>query len=396
MTALSDSIGALPCWLAVDLDAVAANVAALRRWVSPTTGLAAVVKAQGYGAGAEEVAQTALAAGASWLAVARVHEAQELRHAGIHAPILVLTRTDPSEADLAVRLNLAVTVDGIDLARALGAAAVKQGCRAHVHIKVDTGLHRFGVEPERALPLARGISTIDGLDVQALYTHFANADEPDLSYTLEQFQCFEFVTSQLAGAGYCFPMRHAANSAAALALRRTHLNLVRLGLTLYGASPSGEVPPDLDLLPAVALQARIARTMALAPGEAVGYGQTWRAHQTTRVGVASAGYADGVPRQLSNRGVVLVHGQEAPIIGRVSMDMTTVDITRIPTARVGSVVTFFGRDGAAEIDLSRFARTVGTIPHDALSAVGGRVARVYLRDGAVHRLARLSGTVDVP
>jgi len=188
------------------LDAIGTNVTALRRWVGPRTRIAAVVKAQAYGGGATPVARAALAAGASWLAVARVHEGIELRTAGIRAPILVMNRTDLSEAYDAARHDLTITVDTTDLARALGSAAHQLGRPSRAHLKVDTGLHRFGVNPDAALPLAREVSEISGIEVQGLWTHFASADEPDSQYTLEQLERFERVTDDLAGAGYRFPM----------------------------------------------------------------------------------------------------------------------------------------------------------------------------------------------
>lgn len=391
-----DETATLPCWLEVDLDAIMANVRALQRWVGPETELAAVLKAQGYGTGACEVADAVLSAGAQWLAVARVHEGVELREAGAEVPILVMNRTNPEEAEVAVSHGLTVTVDSPDLARALATAAARTSRRAAVHLKVDTGLHRFGVDPDQALLLARTLSELDAIDVQALYTHFANADEPDRRHTLEQIACFERVTRDLANAGYRFPLRHAANSAATLAFREAHYEMVRVGLTLYGVSPSGWIPPDLELQPALALRARIARVSEIAASDGVGYGQTWHASRPTRVALVTAGYADGVRRGMSNRGKALVHGGQAPIIGRVSMDQITLDITDIPNVSIGDVATFFGEDGAATLDLASFAAASDTIPHEALTSVGGRVARVYRRGGQITRVARLSGGEEVP
>ena len=382
----------LPCWLDVDLDAIAANVGALRRWMGPHPRIAAVVKAQAYGLGAVAVSRAALEAGANWLAVARVHEAEDLRRAGLDAPILVLNRTDETDAESAVRLGLRVTVDTPALGRALGTAARRMGRPARVHVKVDTGLHRFGVAPDRALPLVRELSSIDGLDVEGLYTHFASSDE-DPAYTLEQLHCFTRIKTVLACHGYDFPIHHAANSAATLGFPESHLDLVRVGISLYGVSPAVDVPPGLGLLPAVALRGRIARVSELAPGEGVGYGQTWHAARPTRVGLVTAGYADGVPRSLSNRGAALVRGTRAPIIGRVSMDQTTIDVTEISDVAVNDVVTLFGGDGDAEISLHEYGASSQTIPHEALTRIGARVARVYRTDDAVGRVARLSGEV---
>lgn len=390
-----DPTAALPCWLEVDLDAVAKNVAALKRWVGPRTQLAAVLKAQGYGAGAPEVGRACLAAGAAWLAVARLHEALELRQSDIEAPILVMNRTDPAEADAAVEHDLAVTVDTVELGRALGAAAVRLGRRAVVHVKVDTGMHRFGVEMERALPLVRELARIEGLELQGLWTHFANADEPDQTFTRQQLDRFDLVTQTLEAEGYRFPIRHAANSAATLGCSAAHFQMVRVGLALFGFSPAIEVPAGLDLRSAVSFRTRVARLMDLARGDGVGYGQTWQADRRTRLALVNAGYADGLLRQLGNRGAALVRGREAPIIGRVSMDQTTLDVTTVPGANVGDVVTLFGRDGSAEIDLHRYAAAADTIAHDALTAVGGRVARVYRRNGSAEQIQRLGGALEV-
>ena len=390
-----DETHVLPCWLEVDLDAVTANVAALQRWVGPRTELAAVLKADAYGTGVREMAPAVLAAGVQSLAVARVHEGVELRQSGARVPILVMNRADPEEADIAVLHDLTLTVDSVELAHALAASAGRQGTSASVHLKVDTGLHRFGVEPQAALPLARAMAGLDGLEVQALYTHFASADENDPRFTQEQIGRFERVTQDLAASGYRFPMRHACNSAGTLAFPQAHYDMVRIGLTLYGVSPSGEIPRGLALNPVLAFKARIARICELAPGDGIGYGQTWHARRPTRVALVTAGYADGVRRGMSNRGCAIVQGQQVPLIGRVSMDQTTLDITSIPNVSVGDEVTFFGGEGEASIDLASFAASSDTIPHEALTSIGGRVARVYRRAGRVAKIARLSGTSEV-
>ncbi len=362
--------------------------------MGPRTRIAAVVKSGAYGVGAEEVARAALAAGAERLAVARVHEGVELRQAGIQAPILVLSRTHPLEAELVAQHRLAVTVESSELAQALGAAAIKTGERVRVHLKIDTGLHRFGVQSDGALALADALADTPGLEREGLWTHFASADEPDLSSAHEQLRCFFHIRQRLHEAGFDFPICHAANSAATLALPEAHLDLVRPGLTLYGVSPLVEHRPGPELLPTVALKARLARVMTLQPDESVGYGRTWRASRTTRVGLITAGYADGLPRLLSNRGTILVAGKQASLIGRVSMDHATIDITDIPDADVGSVVTVFGEEGVAALDIARVAHDADTIPHDILSGIGGRVARVYRRGGGVVRIARLNATVE--
>ena len=386
---------ALPCWLEVDLDAVAANVASLRRWVGPHTRVAAVVKAQAYGAGAEEMARTALQSGASWLAVARVHEGEELRRAGIRSPILVMNRTEVDEAASAVEADLTLTVDTVEVIRAVESAAARSGRRPNVHLKVDTGLHRFGVDPDEAMRVARAIAETHQVQAQALWTHFASADESDPRLTLDQLGCFQRVTERLSDHGYSFPMRHAANSAGTLSHRWAHLDMVRVGITLQGVDPR-EVPGDgVELLPATALKARVARIIELSVGEGVGYGHTWHAQRPSRVALVTAGYADGLPRRLSNRGRALIGGREAPIVGRISMDQTTLDVTDLSGVAVGDVATFFGRDGDASLDLGQLAQAAETIPYEILTGIGSRVARVYRGDDMTQRITRLSGPVPV-
>jgi alanine racemase len=394
---LADLVPTLSCWADVDLDAIATNVRSLRAWIGPSTRLAGVVKAQGYGMGAAEVAHAVLSAGGDRVAVARVHEGAELRAAGVRSPILVLSRTDPTEADQVVRHELTPTIDSEDLARALSVAATRAGTQIPVHLKVDTGLHRFGVEPERALPLARFLSDAPGLRIEGLWTHFANADEKDLSSAHEQLRVFNRVTQELVDAGYRFPIRHAANSAATVAIPAAHLDLVRVGQALYGVHPFDFPADGPDLQMAATLKARVARVMNLAPGDAVGYGETWRATKPVRAATLSAGYADGFPRDLTNRGRVYIRGHEAPILGRVMMDHLVVDITSAGNVVPGDEATLFGYDGQADlsIDIWQVAHDAGTIPHDILTGIGGRVPRVYRQGGRVTRIARLGSPSEL-
>ena len=367
----------------------------MRRWLGPAA-LAAVVKADGYAMGGVEIARAALAAGAERLAVARVHEAVDLRQQGIAAPILVLSRTDPSEAVTAAHYGLTVTVDSLGLISALEEAAQRTGREVAVQLKVDTGLHRFGVEPERALPLARALSDANGLRVEAIWTHFASADASDLRTTEEQFRLFGRIVAQLESSGYQFQMRHAANSAATIAYRESHLDMVRVGLSLYGISPILPSPEMPLLLPAVSFKVRIARVMSVNSGETVGYGETWRATRPTRVALLTAGYADGVPRTLSNRGHVVIGGASAQILGRVSMDHTVVDVTDVASAGAGSIATLFGDcENGQAVDIWETAGEAETIPHEILTGVGPRVPRLYLRGGEVVRAARPVGSLDL-
>ena len=370
-----------PCWLDVDLDAIGENVRSIARLVGGGTRICAVVKAEAYGLGAVEVAQAALAAGAERLAVARVDEAVQLRRAGISAPILLIAGFVPAEAETIVRNGITATVvqarDGMALARAAG----RLGTVVDVHLKVDTGLTRYGAPPAEVPGLVRLLRGLPTVRLEGLYSHFASADEEDRSYTEEQlhrlYQLVETV-ERLEDDGWRPPIVHAANSAATLREPTSWLHMVRVGIALSGHYPSDAVPRDVALRPAVSLRARLLNVKDVPAGTSIGYNRTFVADRQLRVGLVPAGYADGVPRSHSNRAVALVAGARLPVVGRVSMDQCVVDLTENPWASPGSVVTLFGRDAFGEIPLEEYAGWSDTIVHEALCRVGPRVPRRYL------------------
>jgi alanine racemase len=375
-----------PCWLDVDLDAVAANVRSVARLVGPGTRICAVVKAEAYGLGAVEVARTALAAGAERLAVARVEEAVQLRRAGIHAPILLIAGFVPSEADAIVRHRITATVvqarDGLALARAAG----RLGEVVDVHIKVDTGLTRYGTPPAEVPALVRLLRSLPTIRLEGLYSHFASADDEDRDFTAEQMRRLYQVLQAIErpdGDGWRPPIVHAANSAATLREPTSWLHMVRVGIALSGHYPSPHVPRDIGLRPAVALRARLLAVKDVPAGTSIGYNRTYVAERQLRVGLVPAGYADGVPRSHSNRAVALVAGARLQVVGRVSMDQCVVDLTENPWASPGNVVTLFGRDAFSELTLDEFASWSDTIVHEALCRIGPRVPRRYHACGRV-------------
>jgi alanine racemase len=365
-------------WLEVDLDAVAANVQTLRKLIGPAVALAAVVKANGYGLGAEPVARAALAAGARLLAVARIEEGIALRQAGLEAPILNLTHTAPADAAAAVHYRITPTLADPESVAAFGAAARAAGRGGlAVHLKLDTGLARFGARPEELPALLSALESEPILSVEGIASHFATADEADLSFAWQQLDCFRARLASLRERGLRPDLRHMANSAATLALPEARFDLVRCGVTLSGASPLSYDRPLPALTPAVALRARLARVYPLSVDAPVGYGRTYVCSRPIRAGLVTAGYADGVARAASNQARVLVRGQRAPLLGRVSMDQCVVDLTDIPAAQPGDEVTLIGRQGEGEISLAEFAAWNDTIPHEALCRIGPRVARRY-------------------
>jgi alanine racemase len=379
-------------WAEIDLDAIAHNVRELRRITDPSARLIAVVKADGYGHGAEAVARTALANGADMLAVARIDEGVELRRAGFTAPILVMGPTFPEFGDRIIDHDLIQGVTTLENARALAARAAACGAEIPVHLKVDTGMGRLGLVPDcgapgrdPALPAVaevRALARLDGLRLAGVFTHFAAADEADKTFATLQLDIFRTFLAQLSAAGIDCGLRHAANSAGIIDLPQAHLDAVRPGIALYGLYPSRDVNRrKVDLRPALALKSRILQIKAVPAGFQVSYGMTWRAPQATRIATVAAGYADGIQRRLSNRGRMLVHGVEVPIVGRVCMDLIMLDVGAVPEAAPGDEAVIIGRQGDAEISADAVADLLDTINYEVVFTNLTRVPRRYVESG---------------
>jgi alanine racemase len=370
-------------WAEVDLDAIAHNARELKEHAGPETELMAVVKANAYGHGAVPVAKTALENGASCLAVNRTLEGVELRQAGLTAPILILGYSLPSEAETIVRWDLTPTVTTVEGALALSAMSDRQGKVTLIHVKVDTGMGRFGLLPDEVVPFVRRIAELPGLKLEGLFTHFAVADLADKTYTCRQFGLYMQVVRQLEDAGFTIPLKHVANSATNLDLPEMHLDMVRCGIALYGLRPSDEVEPAIPLKPAMALKSRVARVRTLPPGSSISYGCTYTTTRPTPVALVPVGYGDGYHRILSNKGSVLIGGKRAPIVGRVCMDQFVVDVTGIDGVRQDDEVVVFGRQGGEEISAEEVAALADTINYEVVTSILPRVTRVYLREGQV-------------
>ncbi|MEO8394978.1 MAG: alanine racemase [Chloroflexota bacterium] len=361
-------------WVDIDLDALATNVRGLKSLVGDSVALFAVVKANAYGHGAVPVARTALLNGAEYLAVASMQEAVELRSAGIEAPILVMSYVPAQAIRQAVRQNITVTIYDLDLARAYDQAAREAGGTLRVHVKIDTGMGRLGVLASDAMPFFRTLLTLTHLEVEGIYTHFSMADE-DLDYTLEQTKTFKQIISPLRAAGFTFKYIHAANSAGTLISKETHFNAVRVGLAMYGLSPSEQVQVPEFFRPVLSWKTLIAQVKTLPPGHPVGYGGTYYAKETERVAVIPVGYSDGLRRAPQYWGGVLVRGQLAPIIGRVSMEKTSINVTHIPDVVIGDEVVLIGRQGDQVITADEIAQRIGTISYEVLCGVVPRAPR---------------------
>lgn len=387
-----------PVQAEIDLSAIAENVRAIKRVIGPRCGVMAVVKANGYGLGAPQVASAALEGGASMVAVALVDEGVELRRAGHSGPILVMSYVPPDEALVAVENNLTLVVHRTRTALALEKAAVEQGLpegSVAVHIKVDTGLGRYGCLPGEFLPLARSIACLPHLRIEGLMTHFADADSPDLSFAREQLGRFNAVREQAREEGFEFEIVHAANSAAALCMPEARFDMVRIGIMLSGHLPSASLADRVPLQRAITVKSRLARVYDADQGATVGYGRTWHAPGPCIIGLVPVGYADGYSRALSGRAEALVHGVRCPVAGRVSMDQVSIDLTKVPDALEGDEVVLIGRQGSEEITAYELAERAGTISYEVLCALSERVPRRYLRGGEPVEVCTLLGCSPV-
>lgn len=362
-------------WAEIDLSAISHNVEQIRKVTASNAKVCAVVKADGYGHGAVAVARTALQAGADRLAVAIVSEAVELRKAGFRVPILVLGYTPTYQADLIVENDIIQTIFSVELAQALSTAAVLAGKKAKVHIKIDTGMARVGVSPSDAGQFAAAIAALPGIEIEGVYSHFATSDSYDKSFTYEQYHRFMEGIEYIKGQGIHIPIRHIANSAALLELPEMHLDMVRPGIILYGLWPSAEVKQKLVLKPAMKFKAQVGFVKELAAKSSISYGRTYFTVQNSRIATLPVGYADGWSRLLANKAEVLVHGQRAPLVGRVCMDQCMIDVSHIPDIAVSDEVLLFG---GSELPVEEIAEKMGTINYEIVCMIGKRVPRCYV------------------
>ena len=365
----------------IALDHLEANYRAIRERLGARAVLG-VVKANAYGHGAVPVARCLQSAGIEHLAVALLEEAVELRQSGITVPILVMGALEPVQMRDVARWEITPALFRLDQMEALEACAAALGRTLPFHLKVDTGMGRLGV-PWRELPgFLDALGRRSHLELQGLFTHLACADDPDHPLTALQMERFEESLDRARGKGHTPRLSHLANSAAVLARPPAWLQAVRPGLLLYGYHPSSLLP-RLPLRPVLRFATRIVLLKTLAAGDSIGYGATFSPARGARIATVAAGYDDGVPRSLSNRGHFLVHGRRVPIVGRVSMDLTTLDVSEAPEAGVGDEAVFIGEQGASYQGADQVAAEAGTISWEILCGIGWRVPRVYRREGRI-------------
>lgn len=364
----------------IDLDAIKYNLTQIRARLAPGTSMTAVVKADAYGHGAVPVSRAALAVGCRHLAVAIPEEGVALRQAGIGVPIILLGLILPEQAALVCRYDLIPVLATVAETDVLAQAARAMGRRLRVNVAVDTGMSRIGPPAEEALPLLEEVAARRELELWGMFTHFATADAADKSYALWQYRRFATLVNAVHRRGLEPHFISAANSAAIIDLPDTHLNAVRPGIIMYGLPPSGDMHHHLDLRPAMQFKTRVAYIKKLAAGTAVSYGCTYTAPADTYLATLPVGYADGYNRRLSNQASVLIRGRRRPIVGRICMDQTMVDIGPRCDVTVGDEAVLFGRQGDAEITVTELADIVGTINYELVCAVSARVPRVYTGD----------------
>lgn len=366
----------------INLDAIVKNVDNLMALTKENTGALAVVKADGYGHGDVAVAK-AVAQKVTGYAVATLDEAVNLRENGVKKPILVLGYVDPYEFDILVSHEITATVFDVETAQLLADAARVQKKQAHCHIKVDTGMRRIGLEPdENGIAIVKQITALKELSADGIFTHFAASDETDKTSAEHQFKLFTDFTGRLEKEGIHFTYRHCANSAAVIDMPQVDLDMVRLGIAMYGMYPSDEVKKEkVELFPALDLKSHITMVKEIPAGEKVSYGGTFTTTRATKLATVSVGYGDGYPRALSSKGYVLVRGQKAPIVGRVCMDQMMVDVTDIENVTRADIVTLIGKDGDAEITVEEIAALAGTFNYEFVCDLGKRIPRSYYLNG---------------
>jgi alanine racemase len=376
-----------PVWVEVSLAAITRNLRTIRRHIGPKPQILAVVKSNAYGLGAVPVAKALQKAGADRFGVTCANEGVELRESGIRKPILVLTGFWPGEEKRFIANRLTPTVTRLEDVRLLDRAAksARVKSRLRFHLKINTGMNRLGLLPSELDAFAAALADSRQLELEGTFTHFASAEDFSARQTDDQEQLFQACLAQLRAKGISPGIVHMANSGAICARPGTWADMVRPGAIIYGYYQSFDPPHKgqeirdrLPVEPSLSMRARIITLRDLPANQPVGYSARFVTARPSRIAVINAGYADGILRQRTNRGCALLRGRRVPLVGAISMDLTTLDVTDVPEAALGDVVTLYGRDGDAEIKVSDVAAEIGTVTSDLLCALGQRVPRYYL------------------
>ena len=374
MTAISTL---LPTYATINLTALAHNLSCIKRYLSPGCQVMAIVKANAYGHGAVETAQALAHQGIERFAVASLDEGIALRQAGLSTSIVVLGALFEEQTLDLVAHQLTPVVSDAHILPALAKAAQSHPTPYRIHLKVETGMGRLGFSPAELPPLFDEMLVRGPLQVEGVMTHLADADGKDSSVTERQLEAFRAVLEQLHQRGVTLPLVHTANSAAIVRFPNAHFSLVRPGIMLYGYHTLPDTVPAPDLRPVLSLRTTVVQLRTIPQGGTVSYNGTFVATRPTRIAVLPIGYADGYSRRLSHRGLVLIQGRRAPIVGLVCMDMIMVDVTDLAPVQIGDSVTLIGQQGEESIWADEVADWIGTIPYEVLCGIGSRVPRLY-------------------
>jgi alanine racemase len=381
-------VGGRPVWAEISLKAILHNLRVIRRHIGGKRMILAVVKSNAYGLGAVPVSKALQKAGTEWFGVTCANEGIELREAGIRKRILVLTGFWPGEEKRLIENNLTPTITRVDDLRHLERGARssrKKSSRVRFHLKINTGMNRLGILPSEIEAFASALAVCPHIQLEGTFTHFASAEDFKAQQTNDQEQLFRDCLSRLRALGVSPGIIHMANSGAICARPSTWEDMVRPGAILYGYHQSFDPPEKkkeimamIPLEPCLSLRARIISLREIPSGQAVGYGARFVTDRPSRIAVINAGYADGIVRQRTNRGCALLHGRRVPLVGTISMDLTMLDVTDVPGAALGDVITIYGKDGNAAIEVSDVAPEIGSVTSDLLCSLGRRVPKYYL------------------
>ena len=379
--------GGRPVWAEISLRAILKNLKVIRRQIGPKPKILAVVKSNAYGLGAVPISKALQKAGVEWFGVTCANEGVELREAGIRRRILILTGFWPGEEKRLVQHGLTPTVTRVDDIRYLdrAAKAAKKSARVPFHLKINSGMNRLGISPDEIEAFASALADCRHIKLEGTFTHFASAEDFSARQTDDQEKVFADCLARMRELGISPGIVHMANSGAICARPSTYQDMVRPGAILYGYYQSFDPPQKgqevrerLPIEPSLSLRARIITLRELPAGQGVGYSARFVTSRPSRIAVINAGYADGISRQRTSRGCALLRGQRVPLVGAISMDLTTLDVTDVPGVKLGDIVTIYGTDGKDAMIVSDIAREIGTVTSDLLCALGRRVPRYYL------------------
>ena len=373
-----------PVWAEIDLDAIKYNIDSIKRRVD-TKELIAVVKADAYGHGALDVSKTLVENGATKLAVAVITEAMELRHGNINTPIMILGYTPLEFAADLINYDIEQTIFDLEYAKKLSEIALNLGKKAKIHVALDTGMGRIGfLINDNSLNEILKISSLKGLEVVGIFTHFATSDESDKNYSNKQYKKFTDFNEKLISKGVNIPLKHVSNSGAIIDMPNTYLDGVRAGIVLYGYYPSEDVlKQNLDLKKAISIKTQVAHVKILDKNEYVSYGRKFKTERKSIIATLPIGYADGYSRALTGKAKVIINGKFAPVVGTICMDQCMIDVTDIGDVHVGDEVIVLGKDKDLKFDADDMAKAMGTINYEVLCMIKQRIPRVYIEDGKV-------------